>query len=102
MDDLPLPAGAPDFAECRRAYSNAMWIGPGKGWVDPVKEKQGAMLGIEAGLSTLEQECAESGTDWRDNIAQRAREIEEFKRLGINPPAAYAAHDEDISTEKLG
>ena len=102
MDDLPLPAGAPDFAECRRAYSNAMWIGPGKGWVDPVKEKQGAMLGIEAGLSTLEQECAESGTDWRDNIAQRAREIVEFKRLGINPPAAYAAHDEVISTEKLG
>lgn len=102
MDSLPLPNGAPDFAECRRAYSSVLWIGPGKGWVDPVKEKQGAMLGIEMGLSTLERECAESGTDWRDNIAQRAREIEEFKRMGINPPAAYAPHDEVISTEKLG
>ena len=102
MDNLPLPKGAPDFAECRRAYSSTMWIGPGKGWVDPVKERTGAMLGIEGGLSTLEKECAESGTDWRDNIAQRSREIEEFKRFGINPPAAYAPHDEVISTEKLG
>ncbi|MFV3561701.1 phage portal protein, partial [Mycobacterium tuberculosis] len=30
VDDVPLPAGAPDFAEFREAYARAKWIGPGR------------------------------------------------------------------------
>lgn len=87
VDNLPLPNGAPEFTEFRAAYSRARWMGPGRGWVDPVKEKEGAILGISAGLSTLEEECAENvGADWRENIGQRAIEIEHFKRLGIPIP----------------
>jgi hypothetical protein len=33
VDDLPLPRGAPDFLECRNAYSRCRWQGPGRGWV---------------------------------------------------------------------
>lgn len=87
VDDLPLPAGAPDFMECRVAYSRARWMGPGRGFVDPVKEKQGAILGMDAGLSTLEGECAElSGADWREQVGQRAVERRTFVELGLPLP----------------
>ncbi len=86
--ELPLPAGAPSFAECRTAYCAAKWIGPGRGWIDPVKERQGAVLGMDAGLSTLEQEAAEnSGEDWEELLDQRQREIEAYKERGLPVPS---------------
>jgi lambda family phage portal protein len=87
VDNLPLPNGAPPFMEYRTAYSAAKWMGPGRGWIDPVKEKQGSVLGMDAGLSTLEDECAENvGLDWEEVLDQRKREIEAFKERGLNPP----------------
>jgi len=87
--DLPLPAGAPDFIEARTAYSRCDWLGVARGWVDPVKEKQGAILGMDAGLSTLQRECAEQGLDYEEIIEQRAREVELFKEKGLPPPNWY-------------
>jgi lambda family phage portal protein len=82
-----LPRRAPDFLEMRAAYARARWIGPGRGWVDPVKERQGAVLGLDAGFGTLEDECAEiSGADWRDQLEQRAEEIAEMERLKLPKP----------------
>jgi lambda family phage portal protein len=86
VDDLPLPAGAPEFMECRTAYSACQWSGPGRGWVDPVAEKQGAVLGMDAGLSTLEVECAEQGLDWEEVLDQRAKEIAAFEARKIPVP----------------
>lgn len=88
VDELPLPPGAPPFMECRGEYSRARWQGPGRGWVDPVAEKQGAVLGMDAGLSTLEQECAEgAGEDWEEVLDQRKVEIEAFRARGLTPPS---------------
>nr|WP_255631131.1 phage portal protein [Caballeronia sp. dw_19] len=87
VDDLPLPTGAPPFIECRVAYSRAKWMGPGRGYVDPQKEKAGAILGMDAGLSTLEDECAElGGSDWREKVGQRAVERAKFQELGLPVP----------------
>jgi lambda family phage portal protein len=84
---LPLPAGAPPFHEFRAEYTRAKWMGPGKGIIDPVKERQGAVLGMDAALSTLEDEAAElGGMDWRETVAQRAIEIQRFKDHGIPLP----------------
>ncbi|MGL4860490.1 MAG: phage portal protein, partial [Enterobacteriaceae bacterium] len=33
VEKLPLPAGAPDFIDCRTEYTRANWMGPGRGWV---------------------------------------------------------------------
>jgi lambda family phage portal protein len=86
-DRPPLPAGAPDFAEARAAYSRADWRGPGRGWVDPVKEPAGAQLRMEAGLSTLDAECAEAGgLDYEEVLDQRAIEIEAFRSRGLPLP----------------
>lgn len=102
VDKLPVPSGAPDFIECRLAYSRARWIGPGRGWVDPLKERQGAMLGIEACFSTLENEAAENGFDWEENLEQRAQEVEAFKKRGLPLPSWGSETDEVVQTEKIG
>lgn len=78
----------PEFAECRTAFARAKWMGPGKGYVDPTKEKEGAIMGMDAGLSTLEDECADlAGADWREVLDRRAVEIKKYRDLGIPLPA---------------
>ncbi|MEM1046474.1 MAG: phage portal protein [Pseudomonadota bacterium] len=84
---VALPTGAPPFREYRAAYCTADWIGPGRGWVDPQKEADAAVTRIDAGLSTLERECAEQGLDWVDVAEQRARERDKLKELGLEPDA---------------
>ncbi|MDE3022250.1 MAG: phage portal protein [Pseudomonadota bacterium] len=87
VEELPLPGNAPDFIDARAAYSRCHWMGPGRGWIDPVKEKEGAILGIDAGLSTLEHEAAENtGRDWEEILDQRQREIQAFKDRGLPLP----------------
>ncbi|GJG92845.1 phage portal protein [Cupriavidus pauculus] len=96
LDDLPMPNGpVPEFAECRTAFARAKWMGPGKGYVDPTKEKEGAVLGMGAGLSTLEDECADlAGADWREVLDRRAVEIKKFRDLGIPLPTWAAGTGE--------
>ena len=84
---LPLPARAPDYAEASTSYARCRWLGPGRGWIDPVKERQGSILGMDAGLSTLKQECAEnSGQDWEEVLDQREIEVNAFKDRNLPPP----------------
>ena len=83
---LPLPNNAPDFLEARAAYSRCHWIGPGRGWVDPVSERQGAVLGLDAGFGTLERECAEQGLDYEEVLDQRHTERLMMKERGLPFP----------------
>lgn len=85
-DELPLPNGAPPYIECRNEYARCGWLGVARGWIDPVKEKQGSVLGMNAGLSTLKRECAEQGLDWEEVIHQRAVEVRLFKELDLDLP----------------
>lgn len=86
--ELPLPGGeVPDFIEARGAYSRCRWMGPGRGWVDPTAEKTGSVIGMDAGLSTLEMEAAENvGVPWEELLEQRALELKRFDELGIPRP----------------
>jgi lambda family phage portal protein len=86
VDDLPLPRGAPDFAEFREAYSRAKLIGPGRGWIDPVNEVKGAILGMDSALMDYDELCAEQGIDGDDMIAMRAQTIKRFKDAGVPLP----------------
>ncbi|WGL97918.1 phage portal protein [Arsenophonus sp. aPb] len=88
IEYLPLPNNAPDFLVAKAAYCRARWMGPGRGWVDLVAEKKGAILGMDAGLSTLEMEAADnSGEDWEELLDQRDREVRAFKERGLAPPS---------------
>jgi lambda family phage portal protein len=74
---------APNYYENRAAYCRARWIGPGRGWVDPLKEAQAAELRMDIGVSTLENECAEQGLDWEEVLEQMAEERERMLELNL-------------------
>jgi lambda family phage portal protein len=78
---------APGFYTHRFAYSRCRWIGPGRGWVDPVKEVQAAQLRVDGYFSTLERECAEQGLDWEEVLEQRAAEQARMNDLKLIPSA---------------
>ncbi len=83
---LPMGRRAPDFHDAWSAYARAKWIGPGKGFVDPVKEAQAAAMRVALGLSTLEDEAAElGGADLTENIAQIRREIAAMPEGCLHP-----------------
>jgi lambda family phage portal protein len=81
---------APDYYQNIAYYSRAKWIGPGRGWIDPVKEATASQMRMTSMISTLELECAEQGLDWNDVIEQRALEIARLDELGLSQPAPAA------------
>jgi lambda family phage portal protein len=83
---------APDFYAKKSAWGAAQWIGDARGWVDPVKEATAVQMRMDMCISTLEEECAMQGKDWKEVLAQIAREREFMKKLGVErAPAAPAA-----------
>ena len=90
-NELPLPRGAPPYIEMRTAYARGLWLGAARGWVDPVAERQGVVLGLDAGLSTMEKECAKQGMDWEENIEQRSIEFKRMQELGLPRPEWFGS-----------
>jgi lambda family phage portal protein len=101
MGDVEMPAGVPDFWEARADWLGCRWIGPGKGYVDEVKETQASVMKVDANLSTLEDEVAEQGGDWQENIEQRAFENDILKEFGLEGVASnvYLANSNSITKE---
>ena len=79
---------APDYYQNRYAYQRARFIFGGRGWVDPVKEATAAQIRINAGLSTLEKECAEQGEDYEEILDQQAIEAAMRAERGLPQPGA--------------
>ncbi|WNC90949.1 phage portal protein [Paraburkholderia sp. FT54] len=98
LDDvLPTSGLIPEFVEAATAYSRCDWLGVARGWVDPVKEKQGAILGLDGGLSTLKRECAEQGLDYEEVIQQRAIEVKMFRDAGLPAPKWFGDGADEAS-----
>ena len=71
-----MPRKAPNWYDGlnQEAYSACDWIGASTGQIDELKETQAAVLRINNGLSTREDELARLGKDWRVVFRQLARE----------------------------
>ncbi len=82
---------APGFYSSRAAWTRCRWIGPGRATLDPTKEVTAAADRIRANLSTLEDECAELGRDWREVLEQRASERKYAAALGLPDDVAAIA-----------
>lgn len=80
---IAAPAGVPGFWDMPEAWAASRWIGSPRGYVDPVKEAQGAALRLDNLTSTLEAECAEQGLDFEDVLDQLQYEQEELKARGL-------------------
>lgn len=99
LGEVPMPPGmAPEaFYDGlnREALCRAEWIGASRGQIDELKETEAAVMRIEKGLSTYEDEIARTGKDFRRVFAQRARENKLMKSLDLDfndkDPAAAAA-----------
>jgi len=77
-----------DFYADRAELCRAVWIGPGRGWVDPVKEIVAAKLEEDYNYTTLADQCAAQGRDWEDVLKQKAREMKRRRDLGLPEPLA--------------
>ena len=97
LGKLHVPAGAPDFYKARSAYTACSWTGPGMGWVDPLKEANAADVRKKGLFSTLEQESASQGGNWRDNIDQQAIERAYAEQAGV--PYDSPAPGEAVAAE---
>jgi lambda family phage portal protein len=102
---LPRGYTTDDFPEMRAALTQAKWIGPGRGWIDPVKERQGEVLGLDAAFGTLEDSCAEiEGEWWLDRIEQREIEVKAMTSRGLKLPdwAAGGVAQDDSKKPQAG
>lgn len=65
------------------AITEADWIGGSRGQIDEVKETQAATLRLKSNLTTLEEESAKLGNDWRTVLKQRKREQALMEKYGL-------------------
>lgn len=76
----------------RAAYLGSEWTGPARGMIDETKEVDAAFSRIEKNLSTYADEVMLlTGKDWEDVLAQRLREKEKLKELGMEEPTSKPA-----------
>lgn len=99
---IPFPGGIDGFRENWSAATKADWRGPAKPQADDLKTAMAYETLNGIGAITLEQMCAELGTDWEDTLEQRAREMEKRKELGLpEGNTDQAAEDERAAKLKL-
>ena len=84
---IDVPSGLPSFYEAPAAWSRANWIGPGRGYIDPTKEAEAAIMRIKGRLSTLEREAGEQGVDWEQNLDQIEIEEADMRRRNMDLPS---------------
>lgn len=75
----------PNFYEGlnKEAYTRAEWIGAAVNQIDELKETQAASLRMKYNLSTLQEETARLGKDWRRVIRQREKEQKMLEEAGL-------------------
>lgn len=86
-----LPKGAPDFYAARELWCNASWVGPARGFVDPVKEVEAVILALQHRLMTYGEAWAERGGDWDEGVETMLAEAPLLERLGALPLSAGSA-----------
>jgi lambda family phage portal protein len=83
------------------------WKARGWDWVDPYKDTQAKVLGIQNGLETITSVLAEQGRDIEDVVEERKTEVEMFKAAGVTVGTdakgqADTASDNQQSTASSG
>lgn len=81
--EVELPPGTPAFWDMPAAWARHRCIGPGRGWIDPVKEAQSAQMRMDSFVSTLEDESADQGKDYEETLEQAAYERAHKDQLGL-------------------
>lgn len=101
------PKGWPQFWDAPGAYLRGRWIGPGRGYVDPVKEMEASALRVEGLVSTLRDENADQGRDLEETLDQIEAENEmlaarDISRLSLVAAVQSAKGPKPDSEEAVG
>ncbi len=80
---LPPTVSLIDYLINWRRHTAADYVGAGWEHQDPLKEVTAAALRVLAGVSTVDEEAAALGRDWRAIALQRALETQTFRELGL-------------------
>ncbi|WP_235206870.1 phage portal protein [Paenibacillus tyrfis] len=84
----------------RKLWSQAIWIGPSPGQIDPLKEVQASERKIANGFSTHERETAEqTGMDWDSNMDVLQREWQKRRELPVTPDTAQRGGEQTNADE---
>lgn len=83
---LKFPSTAPDFYDAITTYTKALWIGPPRGNIDPVKEVTATAMALDNKLMTYSEALAERGHDFDETM--REREAEEIRLHSLQPEPA--------------
>ena len=73
------------------------WFWDGDGHVDPAKEAKGQETRLNSMTTTLAAEYAKQGKDWLVELRQRAKELDEMKKLGLIAKTATLVEDKGDS-----
>lgn len=73
-------------------------VPPARPSLDPVRETNADIAAMEANTRTMAQVCLAAGQDWRDVVAQRAKEIDLQRELGILPATVTGASGAGVGT----
>lgn len=83
-DQLVFPSSAPDFYDAMNLYTQAMWLGPARGHIDPVKEIKATVTALENHLMTYSEAIAEGGRDFDEVMDEREEEERRLKNFREN------------------
>jgi len=79
------------YAEAPWEFEAVEWATPLTPWVDPANQAAAVQTELEIGLTTLQQEAARRGRDWRELLSQRQIERQTIAAMeGQDQPAADA------------
>lgn len=81
--DLSGKISIPQGVTIQKIVESARWIGRGWDWVDPLKDIQAILLGVNGGLITRTKALAEKGENYEDVLKQISEEQELAKQLGV-------------------
>lgn len=86
---VPMPSGKfgtlDEYLAARHDLTRGRFISWTKPLIDPVKERTAQQMGLWMGLTTAEEEVSADGEDYLEILEQRAFEVSERERLGLNP-----------------
>jgi capsid protein len=99
--DMAILAGSPMPLSIRSIPSFPhKWFWDGREHVDPAKESSAQETRLRSNTTTLAEEYAKQGKDWRQELDQRAIEVAYCKQKGLTPQEAMPANTKSTSTQE--
>ncbi len=96
---LTLPSHAKGFYEARRLWCADSWVGPARGFVDPVKEINATVTALENRIMTYDEAWKERGGDFDESLAVMQDEQARMANLLPNTSTKATARNGDAHVD---